>query len=109
MRRAAAVDRNQAEIVAAFRVLGCSVRTTHQVGRGFPDIAVGVSGRTYLVEIKDGSLSPSRRKLTPDEDAFVENWRGHVCIVETVDDVARLVGEWRNDSTVKIPMKGTIS
>jgi hypothetical protein len=91
MRRAAKVDNNQACIVAAFRGMGASVRHTHMIGEGFPDIAVGYANKTVLVEIKDGSLPPSKRKLTPDEKHFHDLWRGAVAIVETTDDVIELM------------------
>ena len=94
-RRAAAVDRNQPEIVDAFRKLGCLVAHTHMVGNGFPDIAVSCGGVPRLVEIKDGKLSPSARKLTPPEAVFHRDWAGMVWIVESRGDVVWLVREWR--------------
>lgn len=45
MRRAAKVDDNQGEIVAALQRAGCSVQSLAGVGRGFPDLAVGFQGR----------------------------------------------------------------
>jgi len=92
MRRAARTDSNQAEIVAAFRSLGCSVFPLHQVGRGFPDLAVGCNGLNLLIEVKDGSKCPSARRLTADEQRFIEAWLGQVCVVVSVEDV-RLVFE----------------
>lgn len=89
------VDANQPEIVSAFRRLGCSVAHCHTVGDGFPDIAVGLNGLTYLVEIKDGAKAPSARKLTKPEQEFHEAWQGHICIVNSVDDVLALVAHWR--------------
>ena len=91
MRRAAKVDANQPEIVEAFRKLGASVQPLHSVGKGCPDLMVGYRGRCYAVEVKDGSKPPSARKLTPDQVAWHEAWRGHVCIVESVDDVAEFL------------------
>lgn len=87
MRRAAKVDDNQSEIVKHFRMLGYSVATTHQLGKGFPDLVVGKHGINYLIEVKDGSKEPARRKLTTDEKTFFEEWRGQRDIIETVDDV----------------------
>jgi hypothetical protein len=49
MRRAAKVDNNQKTLVAAFRGMGASVRHTHMIGDGFPDIAVGYANKTVLV------------------------------------------------------------
>ena len=83
-RRAAKVDDNQADIVAALRAIGCSVAPTHAAGGGFPDLVVGDRNRNYLIEVKDGAKSPSRRKLTDDQIEFHTNWRDQIVIVETV-------------------------
>lgn len=94
-RRAAKVDTNQPEIVDAFRRLGCLVAHTHMVGQGFPDIVVSCMGVPRLIEIKDGKLSPSARKLTPPEAIFHRDWDGMVWVVESTGDVVRLVRQWR--------------
>jgi hypothetical protein len=72
MRRAAKVDRTQAEIVAAAQAIGAVVVNLSAVGRGVPDLAVLWRGRTWWVECKDGALPPSARKLTPAQ----EFWHG---------------------------------
>jgi hypothetical protein len=95
-RHARAVDANQSEVVAMFRALGCSVHSTASVGAGFPDLAVGLGGRTYLVEVKDGRKVPSARRLTPLEAKFAEAWRGGWHLVECREDVVALVHRWRN-------------
>lgn len=65
MRRAAKVDENQREVVAALRRIGARVLHLHAVGAGCPDIAV-LHGRVWtLLEIKDGNKPPSARKMTP--------------------------------------------
>jgi hypothetical protein len=92
MRRAARVDGNQAEIVAALRSVGASVATCHAVGQGFPDLAVGWQGGTYLLEIKDPSKPKSDQKLTPSQVAWHETWRGHVAVVKTVRDALEAIG-----------------
>lgn len=76
MRRAAKIDANQVAIVAALRSAGCSVQHLHQVGEGCPDLLVGIGGRTLLVECKDGGKPPSKRRLTPDQMAWIGAWRG---------------------------------
>jgi len=91
MRRAARVDRNQKEIVDALRKIGCSVACTHTIGQGFPDIVVGAHGQNFLVEIKDGLLSPSKKELTPDEEKFHSLWRGQISIIESVHQALELV------------------
>jgi len=69
-----------------------SVQPLHTVGKGCPDLLCGVRGTNLLVEIKDGQKVPSARKLTPDEAAWHQSWRGQVAIIESVDDALALVG-----------------
>jgi len=76
------VDKNQGVIVSTFRQLGYSVAFTHAIGRGFPDIVVGKNGKTHLIEIKTEA-----GKLTEQEQAFFDMWKGSVLIIRTIDDV----------------------
>lgn len=90
------VDSNQAEIVAEFRRQGCTVLHLHTIGKGCPDILVGLVSSRYgklniLVEIKDGAKPPSQRKLTEDEARFHQNWLGVVTIITSLDEVRSLV------------------
>ena len=71
MRRAARTDSNQQEIVTALRKRGAVVLITSQLKNCF-DILVCHNSNVYLVEIKDGSLPPSARKLTKGEQEFKE-------------------------------------
>ena len=89
--RAARVDANHAEIVRALRAMGCSVLSLAKVGDQAPDIAVGYRGRTYLFEIKDGSLPASKRKLRPGQRAWHEAWRGHVSLVTSWQEAVDLI------------------
>lgn len=93
MRRTAKVDANQPEIIAALREIGAAVAVTSTVGQGFPDICCGWRGRNVLFEIKDGSKSPSRRKLTPDQIKFHAAWKGEIAVItsaaEAVDYLLR--------------------
>lgn len=86
-------DANQTAIVSAFRKLGATVAITSALGRGFPDLVVGYRRRNFLVEIKDGTKPPSAQKLTPDEAAWHEKWRGQITIIRSVDDVLTLLNE----------------
>ena len=96
MRRAAKVDANQAEIVKAFRGVGCSVQHLHAVGDGCPDLLVGKDGVNYLVEVKDGSRPPSDRQLTKPQRKWHDTWRGNVAVVKSVPEALTLVGcGWR--------------
>lgn len=93
MRRAAKVDENQAEIVAALRVVGCSVLPLHAVGQGCPDLLVAPrNGEMVLLEVKDGAKPPSARKLTPDQVEFHASWRGRIVVVCSVREAMEAVG-----------------
>lgn len=85
MRRASRIDANQPEIVDALRKAGASVRPTHMVGAGFPDLVVGYGKQTFLVEVKDGSKARSRQRLTEDQIDFFDEWRGHAVVINSVD------------------------
>jgi len=65
---------------------------THQLGKGFPDIAVGYQGRNYLFEIKDPAQEPARRRLTEDEADWHLAWRGQVHVIETSRDAMIILG-----------------
>lgn len=90
-RRAAKTDANHAEIRQAFRALGCSVADTSAVGGGFSDLVVARAHKTCLVEVKDGSLPASRRKLTTEQETFRASWHGVYAVVGSLDDVEALV------------------
>lgn len=42
---------------------------------------------------KDGTKPPSQRRLTPDEIEFQSKWRGKYVVIESVDDVIKLLRE----------------
>lgn len=86
------VDDNQPAIVSALRQVGATVQVLSMVGCGCPDIAVGYRGQNFFFEIKDGVKPASKRKLTGDEQIWHDNWRGHVAIVESVDDALQQIG-----------------
>lgn len=92
MRRAAKIDRNQPEIVAALERVGAVVQHLHAVGAGCPDLLIGFRGANWLAEVKDGALPPSGRKLTDAQIRWHLLWRGQVAVVESVDDALRLIG-----------------
>lgn len=85
------VDGNHAEIVKALRDIGASVLDIHDIGGGAPDLLVGFRAQNILLEVKDGRLPPSKKKLTPDEKIFFDDWRGPVYIVYSPVDAVTLV------------------
>jgi hypothetical protein len=86
------VDSNHSEIVKGLRAIGATVRSTAAIGQGFPDLAVGYRGSTWLLEIKDGNKSPSRRTLTHDEQNFHSTWRGAAAVVTCLEDALQTIG-----------------
>ena len=116
MRRAAKVDDNQGEIVAALRGVGASVELLHRVAGGCPDLLVGWRGQNFLIEVKDGAKPPSERKLTGWQQDWHAAWRGSVAVVTTVDEALAAIGAkdandcWQHIGAVAQGMvKGTVS
>ena len=92
LRRASKIDTNQPEIVKALRKLGYSVLHVHVIKNAF-DILVGANGFNYAFEIKDGSLPPSRKKLTPGEQDFFNSWQGQVNVAECLEDILKVINQ----------------
>lgn len=92
MRKHGRTDANQKAIVDTLRACGVSVADTSALGDGFPDLVCGRHGVNYMLEIKDGDKSPSRRKLTADEELFHTEWRGTIFIVQSVQDALETLG-----------------
>ena len=103
MRRAAAVDRNQSEIVAALRKAGATVQILSAVGQGCPDLLAGFRGRNWLLECKDFAKPPSKRVLTPDQVDWHGGWKGQVAVVETVGAALACIG------AIDVKVAGSIS
>lgn len=101
MRRARKTDGNHARLRTLFRDLGCAVEDLSDVGRGIPDLLVRLPhrGRVLLVEVKDGSLPASRRRLTDSEKAMQARWGDAYVVVEDEDDVRYVVGQRFRETT----------
>ena len=68
------------------------VQSLAEVGKGVPDLLVGIHGRLLLVECKDGSKPPSHRKLTPEQEAWHAAWAGFpVWVVTNIDQALETV------------------
>ena len=92
MRRAAKIDANQPAIVAALRKMGARVQSLAAVGDGCPDLLVGWRGDILVIEVKDGRLSPSARRLTPDQQRWHDAWGlDERFIVNSVDEAIELL------------------
>jgi len=80
-------DANQPEIVEALRDIGASVFVMDTPC----DLLVGYKSMNYLIEIKDGSLPPSERKLTQQQEIFRSTWRGQFAVATCVGDALQIV------------------
>jgi hypothetical protein len=85
------VDANQKEVVKAFRDMGCTVLILSDMGKGCPDVVVGLNNCNYLVEIKNGKRPLSGQKLTFDEQAFFDTWRGQVDIIRSIEEAVLFI------------------
>lgn len=97
-RRAARVDGNHELIVSALRAVGCFVQSLAAVGAGCPDLLVAVpargggGARWVLIEVKDGTLAPSARRLTPGQRIWHRDAVAPVHLANSVDDALLIVG-----------------
>lgn len=88
------IDDNQNEIVKELRRVGAEVQSLADLGRGCADTLVAFRGVWYVAEIKDGSKSPSRQKLTDAEIDWHKKFTPHapVHIWRSLDDALRTIG-----------------
>ena len=87
-------DSNHAAVRDALRrIPGCRVFDAADMGQGFPDLVVGFMGVIRLIEVKDGRLSPSKRRLTKDEKRFHSAWEHlPVFVVNDIDEAFGVLG-----------------
>lgn len=91
MRRAARVDANQKPItdnlrqVAKDAPLDLTVDLIHTLGKGRPDMMIGVYGLNLLFELKVADEG-----LTDDEVSWHCGWRGQVDVARTASDIIRI-------------------
>lgn len=94
----ARLDGNHRAVVEALRAAGITVQSLAAVGSGCPDLLCGWRGYNVLIEVKDGSLSPSKRRFTDDEALWHPGWRGQVATVyspaEAIDCVYGVAAGW---------------
>lgn len=101
MRKRAKLDVNHLEIVATLRGCGATVISLANVGGGVPDLLVGYSGQTCLMEIKDGNKPPSQTRLTTDQLYFHKHWRGGpLVVVDSIDAALRVLKVMHGNQSV---------
>lgn len=94
-RYAARADANQPHVFRVARSLGLKVWPTYRLGNGFPDCLVCYADRIALWEIKSPDQPPSKRRLTPDEQAF-KDMGFPVRIIESDEDIIQAAKEIRS-------------
>lgn len=97
-------DKNQAEIVKALRRSGAKVTITSEVSN-FCDLVVGFNGNVFLVEVKDGSLFLSKRKLTPGEQKCKEEYEYvgvRIWLIESIEEALEMIGYCDNEYHFKL-------
>jgi hypothetical protein len=82
-------DKNQDEIVEALEDVGASVCKATQLGGGAPDLLVGFRGRNYFIEVKNPDTGYD---LSPKQERWHADWRGHVYVARTVDEALTAIG-----------------
>lgn len=91
VRQKARKDDNQTEIVNGLRAVGVKVHVLNQAD--IPDLLCGHRFNFYLMEIKDGKKSPSRRKLRPGQQRFAEEWAGYPIVkIESLEQAFMTLG-----------------
>jgi hypothetical protein len=86
-------DANQSEIIGALRAAGASVTILAGVGRGCPDLLVGIRDHNLLMEIKN--LEGRGNRLTTEQEAWIKAWKGQVAIVTSIDEALTVLREPR--------------
>ena len=89
---AARKDRNHNEIADIFLKFGWSVLDISRL-KNCCDMFVSKAGRTVALEVKDGLLPQSKRKLTEGEAVFMKSWGGEYRIITSVDEALKVVNE----------------
>lgn len=89
--RAKRRDDNHEDTREFLRGKGWSIADTAGLGYGIPDFFAGKPEFCAAVELKDGDKSPSKRKLTPAEQRFKDNWTGpYILALGPEDALAQL-------------------
>jgi Holliday junction resolvase len=92
-------DANTKEIADALRKAGATVYHLGNVGKGVPDLMVGVNAQTFLIEVKNRKTHARKVKgdgdglHTPDQEKFIREWRGGpVFTIYSIDEALKVTG-----------------
>ncbi len=79
-------DKNEGEIIAAFKALGATVECIDTPC----DLLMGFNGESFLIEVKT-----KNGKLTPNQVKFTKGWKGSYFIVRSADEAIELINKIR--------------
>ena len=83
-------DSNQAEIVKGLREMGHTVEPLSAVGKGVPDLLVGVRSKPFnvniLMEVKTGTC-----KMRENQVSWHRRWQGQCCVVRSLEDAVKVI------------------
>jgi hypothetical protein len=79
------VDKNQQEIVAALRKIGCNVETITGIS-GMPDLLVSLGNRLFLLEVKNVE---GKNKVNDDQVKFHKRFT--VTVVRNIEEALEAV------------------
>ena len=90
----AKVDANHMDVVTALRSVGAGVQSIAGVGDGCPDLLVAFRGAWHVLEVKDGSKPPSKRRLTPEEQMWLLRFDelAPVYVVNSAQEALEVIG-----------------
>ena len=102
MKYGAKKDANHGEIVDALKTHGACVIDMSHVGQGFPDLIVGFSGQTLLMEIKNPKTAYGKRGLNKNQSKWRDGWiGGPYAVVSSIDGALAAVNALRTE-TLKV-------
>lgn len=82
-------DINQPELEVRLKKLGFSVTSLHALGKGIPDLLLGIMGINIVVEVKHDNA-----ELTEPEKEWHRDWKGQVRIAQSAEEIVLYVANW---------------
>ncbi len=99
--RARRKDESHQEVVATFKVMGCSWINLETNEKGAPDGVLGCAGRSEMVEVKPESTITARNSPRLSQRDWAAKWHGSkVHVVHNAAEAAALVNNLRTKSFV---------
>ena len=100
MGRRSRTDTNQKLIVEELRKLGASVEYLSNVGKGVPDLLVGVDGVNFLLEVKSLVTSYGRKGLNDMQQDWHAKWKGQKAVVSNLEEAIQVVFQSQSNKQI---------